>query len=69
MKSELTQRGKEAQVEDILEKLADALEEAMEKMDTAERQLRISMPIGPGVEHRSLTYVSCSLLAHHLEIK
>jgi hypothetical protein len=58
MKSELTHRGKEAQVEEILEKLADALEEATEKMDVADRQLRISMPIAPGVEHRSLNYVS-----------
>lgn len=57
MKSELTQRGKEAQVEEILEKLADALVDATEKMDTAERQLRITMPIGPGVEHRSLNYL------------
>ncbi|XP_060567930.1 nesprin-1-like isoform X3 [Ruditapes philippinarum] len=57
MKSELTHRGKEAQVEEILEKLADALEEATEKMDVADRQLRISMPIAPGVEHRSLNYL------------
>lgn len=58
MKTELSHRGKEEQVEDILEKLADALEEATDKMDLAEKELRKSVPFGPGVEHRAIHYVS-----------
>lgn len=58
MKSELTHRGKEKQVEEILEKLADALEDASEKLDEAEKALRANTPIGPGVEQRSAGYVS-----------
>lgn len=58
MKTELTHRGKEKQVEEILEKLADALEDATEKLDDAEKALRLNMPIGPGIEKQSAGYVS-----------
>jgi len=60
MKTDLTLRGKEKQVEDILEKLADSLEDASEKLDEAEKALRINTSIGPGMEQRSAGYVSLS---------
>lgn len=58
MKTELSQRGKEKQVEEILEKLADALEDASEKLDEAEKALRVKTPMGPGAEQMSAAYVS-----------
>lgn len=57
MKLDMSSRGKEAQIEEILEKLADALVEATDKLDIAESELRRNVPIGPGVEHRALHYL------------
>ena len=58
LKSELSQKGKAAKVDDILEKLADAIEDADMKLTMAEREIRCHTPTGPGVEQQSANYVS-----------
>ena len=64
LRSELGQKGKATNVDDILEKLADALEHADMKLTVAERELRCHTPTGPGLEQQSVDYVSavCTVL-------
>ena len=57
LKSELSQKGKAVKVDDILEKLADAIEDADIKLTMAERELRCHTPTGPGVEQQTADYV------------
>ena len=49
-------------VDDILEKLADAIEDADIKLTMAERELRCHTPTGPGVEKQTADYVRYLLL-------
>ena len=58
MKLELSHRAKETEVEDLLEKLADALEDAAEKLDVAEREMRFESPVRPLTDRHTLGYVS-----------
>ena len=58
LRNELSEKGKTLKVDDILEKLADALEDADIKLSVAERGLRCHTPTGPGVEQQSANYVS-----------
>ncbi|KAH3846261.1 hypothetical protein DPMN_088560 [Dreissena polymorpha] len=58
MKRELTQRGsKEDQIENILEKLADALEDATEKLNMADHALHRDIPSRPGPQRKSAAYI------------
>ena len=60
LKHELSEKGKALKVDDILEKLADALEDADIKLSVAERELQCHTPMGPGLEKQSANYVSYS---------
>ena len=59
LRHELSEKGNTAlKVDDILEKLADAIEDADMKLSLAERELRSHTPLGPGIEKLSANYVS-----------
>ena len=58
MKSELSHRAKETEVEALLEKLADALVHAAEKLDVAEREMRSASSGRSLSDKHSLGYVS-----------
>ena len=69
MKSELQRRGsKESPVEEILERLADALEDASEKLDAAEHALH-NASTGRGADKKPSPYVNIMNFAYILDWK
>ena len=58
LQQELPLKMREADVESVLEKLVDALEDAKDKLRVVEREVRTGTPTGPGFDQRSADYVS-----------
>jgi len=60
LREEVAHRSQEAMVEDLLENLVDALEEAKRKLRQAEREAKCATPTGLALEHGLSEYVSCN---------